>query len=1054
MAEQNELLLARVKAAVLSRDYDLAARLYKQMIDENPNDAALLQELGSVYVKGGLDKQALAIYEKLIQKDTENVDVLVTMGGIYRRLERYEESLATLQRARKLNRKNTQAVYNLGFTYRAMERYDEAIACLEEVIEQDPSDVLTYNHIGAIYAKQGDYERAIDSYLRGLKIDPNHPILQLNLAKSYTALGEIDKAISSYEASLRSRPGWLEAIEGYSELLLKTDRVREAYDVLHNALLLNPKDAKMHTQLGHVYTRQSIFEDAKKEYKTALSYDEDYDSALLGLANAQEELSEHADALKTIQRAEAVSPDDHSIKKKAAHIMLSANEYAEAFHRISELREKNPKDVQTLSLLGQYYICNGDWDKVEACYKQIAQYDPSYTAHYAEGAKRFEQKGDVANAEKYLRIALEANPKDVVAMVSLAKLMEGQKKRGDALQLYTQANSLDSVNAHSKAAIQRLHEAEEVEVVDYVPTVVSPDDLHESMAAVTVTAATPGAPTRVNVSMQQGIAPAEEETDPFDEEWVDVVDEAAEPEAVPGLDQLAEDEAAADEAPAFSPSMAKLSSIEGTVFGFDQPPAEHVDVQGAVELQVSEADAAESDSAAAPTEETELTLGEAALQVADAFASVEALTDGDAPAADTAAIASEAAVADADDTPAADDAVALDAAPVADESTAEPADTGDAAPSAEAEPDAADVPAASGADNRLASEEDLRAVNDSAKKAEQAAAQAWEAALVAADSAQALTEAIVARTEAENARAAALAAAATDDSSREAAAPADDALTAEDDFSAFDSAVAQEEAESYEDATAEAEAPAADATGEPSFSDATEGAAVDEAPAAQEAPVATDSISFEDTLRVVNDSARKAERAAAQAWEAALVAADSVQAIAESMEAQAAAAETAVEAESEAAQQPEDAAADAGAQAAPAATSLQASRKLFEQLRGLCEYLPPEHYDSFMKSRTRLLLDYIVARLAGNAGLLQTASERRKELEAAPAVPKETAPAIIPAFGYVDNDDESSANEAGIQLVTHVVDDLLSLITAVPDENLRVAMNTATKELVEKLIAL
>ena len=127
----------------------------------------------------------------------------------------------------------------------------------------------------------------------------------------------------------------------------------------------------------------------------------------------------------------------------------------------------------------------------------------------------------------------------------------------------------------------------------------------------------------------------------------------------------------------------------------------------------------------------------------------------------------------------------------------------------------------------------------------------------------------------------------------------------------------------------------------------------------------------------------------------------------------------------------------------------ESSLALFSLLRSLCEFLPQEHYDRFMSSRTRLLLDYVISRLSGNAGLLQRASAHR---EALPPAEKEAAAAIVPDFGRIVSEKEEASEEEGIQLVTHVVDDLFSLIAAVPDANLRTAMDNATKELVEKLI--
>ena len=58
-------------------------------------------------------------------------------------------------------------------------------------------------------------------------------------------MGEIDKAFISYEGALRSKPLWVEAVEGYSRLLVKKNRAKAACSLINRALAVNPKDQKL-----------------------------------------------------------------------------------------------------------------------------------------------------------------------------------------------------------------------------------------------------------------------------------------------------------------------------------------------------------------------------------------------------------------------------------------------------------------------------------------------------------------------------------------------------------------------------------------------------------------------------------------------------------------------------------------------------------------------------------------------------------------------------------------------------------------------------------------
>ena len=459
MSDAN-VLLNRAKSALIAHDYTLAAKLYKSVILENPDNLEYKMQLGNLYVKAGKDDQALTVFKQVERADNENLDALVAISGIYRRQKKYEESVAVLEQALVICAEDAKSrakiSYNLGFTYRQMGNYSDAINCFEEVVEENPSDVLANNHLGAIYALQGNHEKAIEAYNRGLKFDANHPILQFNIAKSYECLGESAKALSFYEGALRAKPGWTDAIEAYADLLLSINKVDAADDVVTQALKFNPDDVKMHTAKGNVFNRQSIFEDAEIEFKKALDGDEGYRNALTGLAHSLENQGKVDEAVETIQKAEELNPDDVAIMKQSAHIHISANQLDKAYAKIESLQKITKNDVQTLNLLGQYYICNDEAEKAESCFANIKKAAPEYNDVYRDWGERFIQKGDDKKAEPYLQAAIQKNPNDSVAMVFLGELYEKQNQAGKALQYYKQASNADAFNRRSKAASERI----------------------------------------------------------------------------------------------------------------------------------------------------------------------------------------------------------------------------------------------------------------------------------------------------------------------------------------------------------------------------------------------------------------------------------------------------------------------------------------------------------------------------------------------------------------------------------------------------------------------
>lgn len=453
---QNKVIVERANAAVLSRDYTLAARLYKGLLKNSPQDLDLLTKLGELYVKSGNDNQALPYFQEIINIDSKNINALNSLGAIYRRQKKYDESIAVLEQAVISDEENPQVFYNLGFTYKLMGKNEEAIHCFNTVVEKNPSDVLAWNHLGSIYAEQKKYDESIDSYLKGLKIDPNHPILHLNLAQSYEKTGRDELAIKEYESALRSKPGWLDAIDGYADLLLKKNKTRNASELVQKGILLNPKDTSMHIKMGKVYSTQSDFENAESEYKSALDIEPKNSKALSGLAESQENLGKLEDAELTMNRWEQEEPLNPDMLRQYAGVLLTRNKLSEASAKIKEVYDENPNDVHSLNLLGQYYICRGDENKAMGCFKKIRKINPDYYDFYKTGGKRFSQKAKYSKAQEFYEKFIEKNPDDSESLTGLAHTYELEGKYDEAKKYYKRLGEVDPDNFAYKNGTQRM----------------------------------------------------------------------------------------------------------------------------------------------------------------------------------------------------------------------------------------------------------------------------------------------------------------------------------------------------------------------------------------------------------------------------------------------------------------------------------------------------------------------------------------------------------------------------------------------------------------------
>ncbi len=457
MADSNkEFMLKRAQNAVLARDFTLAARLYKTVLKENPKDIEVLSKLGSTYVRAGEDERALEVYNQILRIDNTDFNALNSLGGIYRRLKRYEDSIMVLERALTTGSNTNEVYYNMGHTYKLMGNYDDAADCFVTVIEENPNDVLAYNHLGSIQASRGEHVKALQSYNRALQIDKNHPILHYNSALSYMALGKLEQAKLSFENALRTKPGWIEAMVDYADLLIGLNKNKEAQDLLFQAQKLNAEDVNILNALGKLNFKCKDYVLAEKNYQAVLAKNSEDYRALTGMALVYEKQRKLLDSQALFEKLENFDIDNYDIVLQHARVLLKLNELEKAYTRINKICQNNPKNCDAINLLAQYYIRTNDETRKNACFKRINDTNPKYINHLLDCAEVYIDQGDFSSGEIILTQYLTKKRNDTEALMIMASLNEATRNYSTALQIYRRIFELEPQNVKILETINRI----------------------------------------------------------------------------------------------------------------------------------------------------------------------------------------------------------------------------------------------------------------------------------------------------------------------------------------------------------------------------------------------------------------------------------------------------------------------------------------------------------------------------------------------------------------------------------------------------------------------
>ena len=453
---EKELNLTKAQNAVLSHDWGTAARLYKLLLKDDDSNITYLKALANVYVKSNEDEKAIPYYEQIINFYPHDIDAMNSLGAIYRRIKQYQKSVEILKKAQ--HEQNISSVnYNLGFTFKEMGNYEDAIECFESVITENPDDVLTYNHLGSIYLQQKNYEKSVNSFKHGLQVDQNHPILNYNLARCYAESKNYRDSIKYFEKALRTRPGWIEAVRDFSDVLVKCQKNSSAQELVERTIKMHPQNADLLCILGNIFLSQFDYDNAVKTFEKAEEIEPNDIKILMGFSEALEKGDRIDEALEKAVEAADLSPLNPDVRKRYIHTLLSAQKYDQALEHVKELEETEGDDLQVLDLYGQYYICRGNEEVANLYYQKIKEKNQEYDDYILNASDRFMQIGNLDKAEEYAKKFVAKREKIPEGYNQLGQIYVAKGEWNKAKSVLEKSSTFRNPNVLAKKKLERVN---------------------------------------------------------------------------------------------------------------------------------------------------------------------------------------------------------------------------------------------------------------------------------------------------------------------------------------------------------------------------------------------------------------------------------------------------------------------------------------------------------------------------------------------------------------------------------------------------------------------
>lgn len=175
-SDENQKAFDKAVASLKANKADNSIKLFKAVVDTDPNDFVAWTELGTLYFAENRSGEAEAAYAKALTLKADFMPALMNQGKFFISQKKSDQAIETLTRAVAADATSADANHYLGEAYLLARKGSVAVGYLEKAIEIAPVEKAEIHlRLAALYNAANLKDRAVAEYKKFLEKVPNHP---------------------------------------------------------------------------------------------------------------------------------------------------------------------------------------------------------------------------------------------------------------------------------------------------------------------------------------------------------------------------------------------------------------------------------------------------------------------------------------------------------------------------------------------------------------------------------------------------------------------------------------------------------------------------------------------------------------------------------------------------------------------------------------------------------------------------------------------------------------------------------------------------------------
>lgn len=335
---------------------DKALPIWKELVEKNPTDMRLKNQLAKLFVEQKLMPEAERTYRQVLQKEPSNVDALIGMAGVMNYNHDYAAAQSIFQNlSRQKSIPTDRYMKAWGLSLFEGRKYPEALPKWEYVVDHNPKDISSMAYLGRTLYHLGQYEKAMPLLKKVTQQDPGN-IKALETQLLYAKFQKnTDESKRLLNLLIDTSPKNTIYLNYYAAVLMANKEYDKAILMFERSLAVDPNQVDPRISITEINGLKGMGPEETQLYRKALlarfpnigprishgildAYEINQNGDVPGDVSANMDFSSNSDLessdLRTILKK---YPGDLSVQLRLAKLEAEQKNYDEAFNLLNQI---------------------------------------------------------------------------------------------------------------------------------------------------------------------------------------------------------------------------------------------------------------------------------------------------------------------------------------------------------------------------------------------------------------------------------------------------------------------------------------------------------------------------------------------------------------------------------------------------------------------------------------------------------------------------------------------------------------------------------------------